>query len=88
MVIQADGMRPIVNYMFLTFSHSEPRAQLVRLMSGANVFMSSYVLDGGELEYERRAEDENRVGIGDDFRVEMTAGLSAAGLVEYSMGAQ
>lgn len=82
------GKRIIVEYMFLTFSHQEAKAQLVRLMSGADVFLTTYALDGGELEYERREDDTTRIALGAAFNVEMTEGLSAAGRIEYTVGAQ
>lgn len=82
------GERIIVEYMFLTFSHQEAQAQMLRLLSGSDVFLATYVLDGGELEYERREDDTTRIAIGEAFNIQMTTGLSAAGRVDYTMGAQ
>lgn len=82
------GERIIVEYMFLTFSHQEPQSQMVRLMSGADPFLVMYALDGGEIEYERREEDTTRIAVGEPFSIELTANLSAAGLIKYTVGAQ
>lgn len=83
------GSRIIVSRMILTFSHSEPKAQPITFYSGADAFIGPfYVLDGGEIEYNRRQSDENNIAVGEPFRIGLAANLSAAGNVFYDLGSQ
>lgn len=80
-------MRIIVTRIILTFSHAQPQAQPVAFYSGADLIAGPFfVLDGGELEYERREGDETRMEIGEPFNVLLADGLSAAGVITYELG--
>lgn len=80
--------RIIVQRLILTISHAKDKAQLVSFLSGSNLIVEFYVLDGGEIEYERREGDSSRVELGDAFNVTLEDDVSAAGVVFYEVGGQ
>lgn len=88
-VAAVPGKRIIIHRMVLTFSHAEVHSQKVSFLSGSTVIAGPfYVLDGGEIEYKRRAGDPDRIGPAEAFNVDLAEGLSAAGSVEYELGAE
>lgn len=81
------GMRIIVTRIILTFSHAEPQAQPVAFYSGPDLIAGPFfILDGGEVEYERREGDATHMAIGESFNVLLADGLSAAGVLNYELG--
>lgn len=86
-IIPASPGRTIVDRIILTFSHSAGQSLMVRFKSGgATIAGPFYVMDGGDIDYKRAPDERHIVSRGDDFIIELADGLSAAGMIEYSLG--
>lgn len=79
----------LLKEMFITFAHEQPTALRVWFKFGTTLVAGPfYVTDGGEIRYQR-SESPNTYegGPGEPAVIEMDAGLSAAGLIDYEVGA-
>lgn len=75
--------------LFLTFSHASETSLRVWFYAGTNVVAGPYyVSDGGQIRY-KSSESSNIYigGTGEPFDIKMDPDLSAAGTVDYEIGA-
>lgn len=82
------GGRIIIQTLMLTISHAKDKSQLISFFSGDDLITEFYLLDGGEVEFERREGDEERIGFGKAFNITLPADVSAAGYAMYEVGGQ
>lgn len=75
--------------LFLTFAHSSEKALRVWFWSASTLVAGPYyVTDGGQIRY-KSSESRNtyKYGPGEAFEITLDPGLSAAGAVDYEIGA-
>lgn len=75
--------------LFLTFAHSAPTSLRVWFWSASNLVAGPYyVTDGGQIRY-KSSDSQNtyKNGPGEAFEITMDPGMSAAGTVDYEIGA-
>lgn len=75
--------------LFLTFAHTSTSSLRVWFWSASTLVAGPfYVTDGGQIRY-KSAESANtyQYGPGEAFMITMDPGLSAAGYVDYEVGA-
>jgi hypothetical protein len=76
--------------LFLTFAHASPTSLRVWFWSASNLVAGPYyVTDGGQIRY-KSSDSQNtyKYGPGESFEITLDPGLSAAGAVDFEIGAQ